>query len=319
LIYGVRYEHTDFKAKGIRILTDDVEGSGDPEPTPVDFDNKQDHWLPGINARWERDDYVFRAAATRTIARPNFGELSPGGEVEFEEDDGETELTAEIGNPLLDIVKSTNVDVAFEWYPGGASVLSAGVFYKHIKNFIFYADIADIIDLGDLIGEIPVDEAEVISPVNGDTADVWGLELSGIKQWDSGWYVNVNGTFVSTDARFPGREEKGDLPRTPDVVLNGAVGWENDKWSLRLAATYRDDALLSLEEIDDPDFDVYQDSSTHVDFSARWNFIEDWQLSFTANNLTDEPYYAYFGSRSYNAQYEEYGATYTLGLRWTPF
>ena len=56
-----------------------------------------------------------------------------------------------------------------------------------------------------------------------------------------------------------------------------------------------------------------------VDFSAKWNASDAWQLYFTANNLTDEPYYAYFGSRSYNAQYEEYGATYTLGLRWTPF
>jgi outer membrane receptor protein involved in Fe transport len=56
-----------------------------------------------------------------------------------------------------------------------------------------------------------------------------------------------------------------------------------------------------------------------VDFSAKWNFAEVWQLSFTAVNLTNEPYYNYFGSTPYNAQYEEYGATYSLGLRWTPF
>ena len=27
---------------------------------------------------------------------------------------------------------------------------------------------------------------------------------------------------------------------------------------------------------------------------------------------------SYFGSRQFNAQYEEYGRTYTIGLRFTP-
>ena len=35
-------------------------------------------------------------------------------------------------------------------------------------------------------------------------------------------------------------------------------------------------------------------------------------------NLMDEPYYNYFGSRVYNAQYEEHGRTFSLGLRYTP-
>jgi len=89
--------------------------------------------------------------------------------------------------------------------------------------------------------------------------------------------------------------------------------------SLRLAATYRDDALQGFEELDDPAFDVYQDAHTQLDFSAKWNITEELQLSFNAINLTDEPFYTYFDSRRYNAQYEEYGRTLSLGLRYTPF
>jgi TonB-dependent receptor len=319
IVYGVRWEDTDFDATGTRIQVDEVGGSGDPEPVPVDFANSYDNWLPSINLRWERGEFLFRAAATQTIARPNFNELSPGGEVVFESDDDENVLEAELGNPLLDPVESTNLDIGFEWYPGGASVVSAGLFWKDIDNFIIITDVADMIDLDDIVGGIPVDDAEVIMPINGDNADVFGVEAAAMKQWDSGWYVNVNGTWVDTEATFPGREEKSVLPRTPEVVLNGAVGWENDTWSLRLAATFRDDALQGTEDIEDPDFDIYQDAHTQVDFTARWFFVENWQLSFTANNLTDEPYYNYFAYRPYNAQYEEYGATYTLGLRWSPF
>ena len=228
-------------------------------------------------------------------------------------------LSAELGNPLLDPVESTNLDFSWEWYPGDVSAFSAGIFYKRIENFVVIADVADSIDLSDLVGNIPVDDAEVIQPINGEEADLFGIELAATKRFDSGLFLAANGTFINSEATFPGRTDKGDLPRTPDYVLNGAIGWESELFYLRLAATYRDDALQGFEELDDPAFDVYQDAHTQIDFSARWNITPELQLSFAAINLTDEPFYAYFDSRSLNGQYEEYGQTYTLGLRWTPY
>ena len=49
-------------------------------------------------------------------------------------------------------------------------------------------------------------------------------------------------------------------------------------------------------------------SYTHLDVYKR-----------QAQNLTDESYYVYTGNRRYNAQYEEYGPTYSLGLTFTHF
>lgn len=319
IVYGVRYESTDFSATGQRIVVDDVTGSGDPEPRPVAFDNDYDNWLPGINLRYEAGDVVWRAAATQTVARPSFGDLSPGGEVELEEDDGENELSAELGNPLLDPVESTNIDVGFEWYPGDVSAFSAGVFYKRIENFVVIADLGGVLDVTDLIGDVPVVDAEIIQPINGDKADLFGFELSGTKQFANGFFVSGNGTYIDSEATFPGRDAEGVLPRTPEYVVNGAVGWENELFYLRLAATYRDDALQGFEELDDPDFDVFQDAHTQVDFAAKWNITPELQLSFAAINVTDEPFYTYFGTRTFNAQFEEYGRSYTLGLRWTPY
>ena len=319
IVYGVRYEDTAFDATGQRIIVDDVSGGGDPVPQPVEFSQDYDNFLPSINARYELGDFVFRAAATQTLARPNFGELKPGGEVEFETDDGENVLKAALGNPNLQPIEATNIDVGFEWYPSGISMVSAGLFYKRLENFVVVADVGDSIDLDTLVGNVQVDDAEVIQPINGEEADLLGIELAAVKQFENGFYVSGNGTYVDSEATYAERAEKTVLPRTPELVLNGAVGWENAALSLRLAATYRDDALLGFEELDDPVFDVYQDEHLQLDISAKWNITEQLQLSFAAVNLTDEPYYTYFNSRQFNAQYEEYGRTYSLGLRYTPF
>ena len=318
VVYGVRYEDTAFDAQGQAILVDEITGSGDPEIVPTFFSQDYDNFLPSINVRYGTGDFVFRAAATQTLARPNFNELRPGGEVNFEDDDGENVLEAEIGNPLLEPVEATNVDFSLEWYPGGVSVVSAGLFYKRLENFIVTADTADMIDLEDLVGIVPIDDAEVIQPINGDTADLVGVELAFVQQFDSGFYVSANGTYVDSEAKYVGRDTTTALPRTPEYVVNGALGWESERFGVRLAATYRDTALISLEEFDDPDFDVYQDAHTQVDLSAKWNITDALQLSFAAINLTDEPFYAYFGSSQFNAQYEEYGRTLSLGLRFTP-
>jgi TonB-dependent receptor len=319
VVFGVRYEDTSFDATGARIAIDDVAGSGDPEVRPVSFDNGYGHVLPSINVRWERGDIVLRAAATQSIARPNFDELKPGGEIEFETDDGENELSAEIGNPLLEPIEATNLDFGVEWYPGGVSVVSAGVFYKQLDNFVIYADVADTIDLTQFVGNTQVDDAEVIQPINGDEAELLGFELNFLRQFENGLYLSANGTFVDSEATYYDRTEKTVLPRTPETVLNGAIGWENSDLSFRLAATYRDDALIGLEDLSDSAFDIYQDTHLQLDLSATWNVTNELQLALSAVNLTDEPYYAYFGSRAYNAQFEEYGRTITVGLRYRPY
>jgi TonB-dependent receptor len=319
IVYGVRYEDTAFDATGLRIVTDEINGDGSAQAEPVSFKKDYDHVLPGINLRFERGNTIFRAAATRTIARPNFDELRPGGEIVFEDDDGENVFEAEIGNPLLDPVEATNLDFGVEWYPGGVSVVSAGIFYKELENFIITADVAEIVDLTQWVGDTPVDDAEVIQPINGDKGELFGVEAAIVQQFENGLYVSGNATFVDSEASYFNRDTTTALPRTPELVVNGAIGWENRTLSLRLAATYRDDALQGFEDLDDPDFDVYQDEHLQFDLSAKWNITDALQLSFAAINLTDEPYYNYFGSRQYNAQYEEYGRTFSLGLRYTPF
>lgn len=97
------------------------------------------------------------------------------------------------------------------------------------------------------------------------------------------------------------------------------LGWENDKLSLRLSANYKSDYLQEVAAVDDAAHDLSVDDQTFVDFTARYFLTDELQLSFEAQNLTDESYYVSTGGSSYNAQYEEYGPSYKLGLTFTHF
>jgi TonB-dependent receptor len=325
IVYGIRYEATDYDAKGFRIIFDEITGEGDPAPTSVVFEDDYDSWLPSINVRYDlSDNLVVRAAWYETIARPSFGFLAPGGEIELEIDDGANTLKAELGNPELEPLEASNYDVSVEYYSEGLGLLSAGVFYKDLQNFVVLADTAAFIDLTELVGSIPIDDAEVIQPINGDSADVLGVELVWVQKFDmlpgilSNFLVSANATFTDGEAKVPLRDEKIDLPQQSDQVLNLALGYETDWLSARLAYTSKSDVLISLEEPDDPGFDVYQDDHVQWDFSLQLDVTEAIRINFDVINITDEPYYAYFGSRRYNAQYETYGRTFGLGVRYQP-
>ena len=310
IIAGLRYEGTEFEAKGPGIRDGDYES--------IEASNDYHHWLPGLHARYQLDkDTQVRAAITHSVVRPTFGQLAPGFVIDGDE--------ASFGNPALDPLESRNYDLGIEHYLGRAGVVSAFLFYKDIENFVYNADLAGT-------GEW-VDFAEANTFANGDNADLWGLELAYSQKFDwlpapwNGLLLGANATFSRSDASISGFDADSgrelsrdiDLPFQSDTVGNLMLGWENDKLSLRLSANYKSDYLYEVAGIDDEQHDLHVDDQVFVDFSAGYFLTKELQLKFEAQNLTDESYYVYTGRNAYNAQYEEYGPTYKLGLTFTHF
>ncbi|WP_277589176.1 TonB-dependent receptor [Pseudomonas chlororaphis] len=309
-IAGLRYEGTEFEAKGT--------GATDGEFESTETKRRYHHWLPGLHARYQLDKNTqVRAAWTKAVVRPTFGQLAPG----FVIDDDE----ASFGNPDLKPLESSNLDLGIEHFMGRAGTVSAFVFYKDIKNFVYNTDLAGT--------GAWTDFAEAHTFANGDSAKLYGLELAYSQKFDwlpapwNGLLLGANATFSRSDAEIKGfdaasgvnRKRSIDLPNQSDTVGNLMLGWENDTLSLRLSANYKSDYLYELASIDDKAHDLHVDAQTFVDFSARYSLTKSLQLSFEAQNLTDEPYFVYTGHRSYNGQYEEYGPTYKLGLTFTHF
>lgn len=305
-IAGVRYEGTEFEAKGT--------GLRDGEYSPTQSRKRYDHWLPGLHARYSFTPQTqLRAAWTHSVVRPTFGQLAPG----FMIDDSEGE--ASFGNPDLKPLESMNLDLGIEHYLGRAGVLSAYVFYKDIDNFVYSTDLAGS-------GEwVDFDEAKTFA--NGQSAKLYGVELAYSQKFDwlpapwNGLLLGGNLTLSKSRAEIEGQglNRRIDLPNQSDTVGNLTLGWEDDTLSLRLAANYKSRYLAEVAAVDDKAHDLYADDQLFVDFKAGYFITPDLQLTFEAQNITDESYYTYSGRRSFNAQYEEYGPTYKLGLTLTHF
>ena len=314
ILTGVRYEDTEFTAQGIS-YSDDTE-----EFSAQSFENSDDYFLPALHIRYSISDKTqVRAAWTNSVVRPGFAQLSPGRLIE--EDDGDVE--AEFGNPNLKSMESSNIDLGIEHYPGVASVISAFAFYKSIDNFVYQTD------LGGTAGYEEFDKA--VTFVNGNSAEIMGLELAASKQFTSlpspwnGLLIGGNATFVDSTAEIGGYDD-GEfiardipMPSQSDTSANLMLGFESDRISMRLSANYKSNYLLEVTEPMEAEYDAYVDDQLQLDFSLRYYVSESIKLHFEALNLTDEVYYAYVNSNKYNAQYESYGATYKLGITFMQF
>lgn len=127
LLGGLRMERITFKARGMALVDDAAQ--------PISVDTRSTHWLPALLLRQNLgNQLLLRAALTNSLVRPSFEQLSPGKIVDGDE--------AELGNPNLKPLRSRNLDFGLEQGLGRDGTLSAFVFTKRIKDFVFQTDLA---------------------------------------------------------------------------------------------------------------------------------------------------------------------------------
>lgn len=329
VIGGVRYERTYNSLTGnlVQLVEEDgtLPGGGIATEdtvlvTPTNLERNYDHWLPSLNIRYAaQPDLILRAAAYRSLVRPNIGDLAPRTIIEDDE--------AEAGNPNLVPYEAWNFDATIEYYMSNNGAITAGLFYKEIDNFIFSQRITDPDPL------LGVDITRLDTTLNGRTAEIFGVELGFSQKLDflpgllSGFLVQANYTF--TDAK--GLISDGDidditdtpafreitLPSASRHTFNGVLGYEKGPVSLRLAGTYRD---LYLDEIQGgADEDRIVDSLFQLDFSGRYNINKNFQAYFEWVNINDAEYFAFnrLGGRQNVLQFEKYNWTIKGGIRLT--
>lgn len=314
IVAGFRYEKTQFSTSGhkVELIEDGLTDREQLDVTPWQVERDYDYLLPSVNVRYNiSEKLVSRFAYTQTISRPKFDESAAYQIIESktaENDDGSftSEREASVGNPDLKPFESDNIDFTIEYYPGGIGALSAGYFYKDISNFVIYTDVANQPQWQGF--------DEVIQPINGDKATLQGIEFSWVKTFENGLLLAANATFSDSEAvtLLDGERFETSLPNQADRVGNLTVGYEDEKWNLRLTMTHKSE---NLEEIDGELLRM-EDSHQQLDFSSKYYINQNMNLYFNAINITDEPFYNYFSERNRNAQYEEYGRTFELGFTW---
>ena len=73
---------------------------------------------------------IFRLSYTNTIARPKYYDLVPHVSISRKDDE------VSLGNPELKATLSHNVDFSAEYFFPTFGMVSAGVYYKRINDFI---------------------------------------------------------------------------------------------------------------------------------------------------------------------------------------
>ena len=278
--FGVRYEDAEQS-----VTTRDIFGGAAPfAPTEI---NEQ-YYLPSFTATWNfAEDQQLRLGASQTIGRPQFRELAPQSYTDPESD---REFT---GNPFLIDTELLNLDARYEWYFARQQFITAGVFYKDLKN--------------------PVESTIVVSGnarqqsyLNAPNATIFGAEIEAKKYFEfidsdspfianKRWLVQANYTFSDSEVQVEAGdtvltsggggvpedatffiEDGSRLQGQSEHVANLQLGWEDD--------TARSQATIIVNYVSEritargagaagsrePDY--IQDPGVFVDFVYRKDF-----------------------------------------------
>ncbi len=317
ILAGVRYEKTDVVYDALRLEIEPPATDDSPavpvSSEPIQGSNSYDFLLPMLHLKYQLNDRAnLRFAFTRSYARPELQDLVPAQNINF------ADQRLSLGNPDLLPADATNFDLLFENYLRGAGIISGGVFYKRIENFIF-----DQISNVDFNQELFLQNA----PINGDVAELIGAEINFSKKLDflpgvlSGLGVYLNYTYVDSQSSFEFLDEdsgemrvRDDVPfiGQSDHIWNAALSYDKGGFSSRVALNYNSKSILSFS--DDPSQDFFVDERYQLDINASQKINDHLTVFAEFVNLTNDPNVEYQSIRSQVTNYEIYDWSARFGV-----
>lgn len=129
-VTGLRVEKTDVH---------NINWNSDDDPTKSGFattDRSYTEVLPSIHINYRASEkIVYRAAIWTSFSRPAYQYIAGGSSISRDGSGAITSISR--GNPDLHPMESLNYDASAEYYLGNAGLVSLGVFYKDLSNYIF--------------------------------------------------------------------------------------------------------------------------------------------------------------------------------------
>ncbi len=314
LVAGLRAERVENTSQAL------VQKDEDGPFEPLEFKDDNLEVFPSLHLNWDiNDEMKLRLSANTGAARPDYTDLRPNYSI----NDDDSEISG--GNPYAGPEKSIGFDAYFEWYRPGGAFLSAGVYYKDLRDVLF--DIERTPYGSDALNVPGYDRSgyTYFTIDNGGDGFIRGLEFSysqtmepfaerlGLPDWAAGFGVRANLTLNESEATTPDGRKVG-LPGASDMIYNAALSYERYGFSSRISWQYRTEWLDGLGGGDIVG-DSYWDEVGRLDFKASYAFNDNAEIYFDANNLLNEPGVRYQGETWRVSEYERFGARYMIGLR----
>ena len=311
VIAGWRAERTETDVTGARL----TRATG--VVTPVTQEGSYTTFLPNLHLRFEpREDLVMRLAYTRTLGRPAYPQLKPGGALTFTAAAGglfDGELSE--GNADLKPFVSDNLDATIEWYFAPGGLLSAGAFFKSIDDPIFAFQQTQS---GVTIDGRTFSRLLLTQPRNAEEGEIKGIELAYQQQFRflpgflSGFGAAANVTFTDSHVIVPGR---GKLPfqLQSDLLYGAQLFYQAGR--IEAALSYHHTGWASQTIGGATDDDTFDDDYRRLDAKVSYALTDNIEVYVDLQNLSDEVLREYQGGRrDWLTNYERYDRTYYLGL-----
>lgn len=226
---GVRYE--DFRQLAVPVNLLEYTRSRVPL-TPEEIQDSaqaRDDWYPSLALTWIRpgfwaDEFQLRFGYSETVARPDIREVSRSTYI-----DPLTEARVR-GNPFLTPSDLKNYDLRAEWYWDAGDNFTVSLFYKDIAAPI------------ETVQGGATEENILFNFVNADTAEIYGLEVEGLKNldfasrwlgdWFTGFFFAGNLTYSDSEISIEPGPGVGNITNTTRRLT------QHSKWVANLQLGY---------------------------------------------------------------------------------
>jgi TonB-dependent receptor len=297
--------------------------------TPNSFSGSYATILPSASVRYALgSNDNLRLVYARGLSRPDPQDIAQALDWTVT-GNGANRYSVSLGNANLKAETGDDIDVLLDHYMKSFGVLSAGYFYKSLKDPIV-TQTFQLTDFQPTGG--PLANYLATQPVNAGSAWITGFEASYLQHFTSlpgGWGglgLSANyGYTASRASEIPGRSDSPRLLRTSPNAFNISPTYDRGRISLRLGLSYNQASIYGYQYsngmpggINGPLSDIYFYSHFQVDAQGSIRLGRGLSFVMYGLNLNNEVFGFYQGSPQYMIQREYYQPTISAGFRWVP-
>lgn len=275
---GVRFVRTSDRLTGVL--------STNGNAVPLVKNNAYNDALPSLNLTAHLTDSLqLRFAASDTMARPDFSQLSPSVFL-----DG-LQHTGTAGNPDLKPMKARGYDLALaQYFPHGGYIFG-DVFYKRIAN-----SIANTVEQQ----TFPSGQYEIQQPINANSGNLKGVEIGyqqffrSLPGWMSGFGLQVNYTYAksSLNGVLPGF--KVSLPDLSKNSYNLILLYDHHNLWARVAYNWRSGFYEGNRASALGTIPIFAQPYGIIDASVGYNFTQHIAVALDGVNLNNAKRTSYY-------------------------
>lgn len=341
---GLQLQRADQSSDGIRFTNGNT--------IPITDGKTVTDVLPSLNLAMSLgNDQTLRMAVARQVARPRVDQMRAS--IDFGVDSATGRPGASGGNPQLDPWRANAFDLSYEKYFGTRGYVAAAAFYKDLRSYIYTLSNQNFDWSRFISGYVPPNTCTVGSannqpcppaqrigtftaPYNGNGGKLSGLELSAslpLGQFSPalrGFGIVASATFNSSNITIDLSNEgdnRGslgrasiDLPGLSKRVSNLTVYYESGGFEARISQRKRSDFIGEISDFSASRKLRYVVGESIVDAQVGYNFtqgsLKGLGVTLQVNNLTNEAYETYSGTRDRQLEYQKWGRTVMLGANY---